>query len=82
MQSAQQHEGTGDCASATTPQLEPREIRQRARVAQIVVAVRAGVSEPLVRLYEADPDAVRSPHKRESLDRVYTELATGTFGGP
>jgi hypothetical protein len=52
----------------------PREVRQAARVPQIVVAVRAGVSEPLVRLYEANRDAVKDTAKREALDGVYAGL--------
>jgi len=58
--------------------MSPREVRQRARLPQIIVAVRAGVSEPTLRIYEANPDAVRDPVKRASLDEVYAHLH---FGG-
>jgi hypothetical protein len=59
--------------------MSPREVRRQARVSQIVVAVRAHVSEPTVRLYEANPEAVRDPIKKASLDEVYASLGGGPF---
>ena len=52
----------------------PRTIREAAGISQMVMAVRAGVSEPTLRLYEANPAAVKDRRKREALDRVYAEL--------
>ena len=58
-----------------------RETRKTARKSQIQVAVMAGVSEPLVRLYElGGPDAVTDDRKRAALDRVYAHLATKDVG--
>lgn len=52
-----------------------REARLTARMSQARTAVAAGVSEPLVRLYEANPDAVKDRHKRAALDAVYASFA-------
>jgi hypothetical protein len=38
-------------------------------------AVAAGVSMPLVRLFEANPEAVSDPKKRRALDEVYQGYA-------
>jgi DNA-binding XRE family transcriptional regulator len=51
-----------------------REIRERAGRSQWDVALRAGVSAPTLRLFEADPEAVRDVRKREALARVYEQL--------
>lgn len=53
--------------------MNPRQIREARRLPRIVVAVRAGVSEPSVRTYEASTDAVSSPI-RQKLDPVYLAL--------
>lgn len=53
----------------------PRDVRKAAGVSQMKAAVDAGVSMPLVRLYEANPEAVSDPGKRRSLDRVYAGYA-------
>lgn len=50
------------------------EIRKRAGRSRVWVAVQAGVSEPTVRLHEADPETPRDWRKREALLRVYAEL--------
>lgn len=55
----------------------PKEIRQARGLPRIVVAVRAGVSEPLVRLYEEAPRAIKNDQKRAALDGVYAQLADG-----
>jgi hypothetical protein len=49
----------------------PRAARKQAGKSQIQAAVAAGVSEPLVRLYEANRDAVTDAQKRVNLDRIY-----------
>ncbi len=60
-------------ADVTATKKSPREIRKAAGVSQIQVAVAAGVSEPTVRLYEANPEAVSS-EKRRALDVAYEGL--------
>lgn len=55
--------------------MHPREIRLAAHVSQIQAAVRTGTSEPTIRIYEANPDAVVTPAKRSRLDAYYAELA-------
>jgi hypothetical protein len=40
------------------------------------IAVMSGTSVPSVRLYEVDPNEVKNPRKRESLDRTYAGLRT------
>ena len=52
-----------------------REARLTARMSQARTAVAAGVSEPLVRLYEANPTAVKDRHTRAALDAVYASFA-------
>lgn len=59
-----------------TTELSPRQVRERAGVSQIQAAVRSGTSEPTVRLYEANPDAVKHATKRASLDAYYASLAS------
>jgi hypothetical protein len=54
----------------------PREIRQTAGVSQLQVAARAKKSLPVVRLYEADPEAV-SASSRRALEPVYAALRDG-----
>ena len=54
--------------------MRPREIRQAAKVSQIQAAVRTGTSEPTVRLYEANPNAIAAPDKRAALDAFYAQL--------
>ena len=54
-----------------------KEIRKNANVSQIRVAVAAGVAEPTVRLYEANPSALSDERKRARLDRVYANIAKG-----
>jgi hypothetical protein len=58
----------------------PSEVRQRAQKSQIQAAVAAGVSEPTVRLYEANPDSVTDLRKRAQLDRVYATYAERKTG--
>ncbi|HMJ55724.1 MAG TPA: hypothetical protein VK540_26795 [Polyangiaceae bacterium] len=57
----------------------PRTIREKARVSQVEVAVRAKRSIPVVRLYEANPDAV-SNESKAALDPIYDELARAAGG--
>lgn len=54
--------------------MTPREIRLAAGVSQIRVAVQTDTSEPTVRLYEANPSAIRTRSKRARLDAFYTRL--------
>ena len=54
---------------------DSKSIRTRVGFSKAKTAKLAGVSIPLVRLYEADPDAV-SAEKRPALDRVYAGFAT------
>jgi hypothetical protein len=72
MQMNPKTENKNDCS--------PREVRQRAQKSQIQAAVAAGVSEPLVRLYEANQDAVTDSRKRAQLDRVYAGFAERNKG--
>jgi predicted transcriptional regulator len=51
----------------------PKEIRAAARESQMRTAVMAGVSQPTVRLYEANPSSV-TLEKRIALDAVYAQL--------
>jgi hypothetical protein len=51
----------------------PREIRKAAKLNMITVAVRAGVCEPTLRLYEANPSAV-GDDKRRALDAVFAAM--------
>jgi len=53
----------------------PKKLRKERQRALDWVAVHAGVSTPLVRLYEIDPSHVTEPHKRARLAAVYEELA-------
>jgi hypothetical protein len=62
--------------AAKSPAPSPREIREAARVSIARTAVAANVSEPLVRLYEANCAAVATPHKRRALDEVYAGYAS------
>lgn len=55
--------------------MEAREIRIQAGKSQGWCAFQSGTSEPTVRLYEANPTAVRNPKKRDALKRVYESLA-------
>jgi hypothetical protein len=52
----------------------PASIRRRAGVSLYRVSHETGVSEILVRLYEADRGAVRTATKRWALDRYYAKL--------
>lgn len=52
-----------------------REIREAVGVTQVVVAVDSGTSLTTVRLYEADPKAVKNPRKKQALDTTYASLA-------
>jgi hypothetical protein len=52
----------------------PKDIRRRAGVSQLRVAADTNTSQPTVRLYEADREAV-SPEKQAALDPYYEELA-------
>ena len=55
--------------------MSPKEIRESLQLPRIVVAVRAGVSEPTVKLYEANPaEGVTAPMRRK-LELVYASLA-------
>jgi len=54
--------------------MSPKEVRQRARRSQAYCAVHAGVCEPTLRLYEAEPSAV-STRTRAKLDAFYARLA-------
>ena len=67
-------------------QRSPKEVRRLVRRSQIQVAVQAGVSEPTLRLYEANREAV-GEEKRRALDAVYVAMeatlgldASGTVG--
>jgi len=60
--------------------MTPREIRRAAGRSQIVVAVAARVSEPTLRLYEANPGAV-TMERRARLDAVYAALHEETRSG-
>ncbi len=55
--------------------MSPRGIRESAGETQARTAYHAGVSEPLVRLYEANPEAVKSAAKKAALDAVYERMA-------
>ena len=57
--------------------MNPREVRRAAGWSQAKTAVRAEVSEPTLRLYEANQAAV-SESKRKALDAVYAKLAGST----
>lgn len=52
--------------------MTPKEIRRANGWSMSRAAALAGVSETVVRVYEANPDAV-SPLSRQALDRVYRE---------
>jgi hypothetical protein len=54
----------------------PRAARKAAQESQVRTAVAAGVSEPLVRLYEANPQAIKDKRKRAALDAVYAGFAS------
>jgi hypothetical protein len=62
---------------------DPRSIRKQAKRSMMWTAVQAGVSEPLVRLYEANRAAV-GEERRLALDAVYAAMmkapAKGTIG--
>jgi transcriptional regulator with XRE-family HTH domain len=60
-----------------TPLPSPKEIRKSRGLPRIVVAVRAGVSEPSVRSYENNPVEGVTPPIKAKLDPVYRELAEG-----
>jgi len=61
---------------------ELERIRKLAGVSRAKAAVRAGVSEPLARLFEAaGPDEIKDLRKRAALVRVYSELSSGAAGG-
>jgi transcriptional regulator with XRE-family HTH domain len=55
----------------------PKEIRKLRGLPRIVVAVRAGVSEPSVRAYENNPDEGVTDPIKQKLDPVYRALASG-----
>ncbi len=60
----------------------PKLARQRAGRSRMWVAVMAGVSEPLAKLFEeAGPEAIATPAKRAALARVYRRLQTETASG-
>jgi hypothetical protein len=50
------------------------QIRKRCGRSREHVAVAAGVSSGYVRLYEANPEALRNQNKRKSLDTVYGQM--------
>lgn len=56
----------------------PRDVRRAAGVTIEQAAVRARVTSPTVRLYEANPLAVKDQRKRASLDALYLSLAAPT----
>ena len=62
--------------------MHPKEIRRAARVSQIQVAVRTGTSEPTVRLYEANQEAICDQRKRAALDAYYASLVALDSVGP
>lgn len=53
--------------------MSPRDIRIAAGKSQMWTAVQAGVSEPTLRLYEANRESVSEP-KRKALDSAYAAL--------
>lgn len=59
---------------------DPRTIRNAAGLSQLAVAAKAHTSLHVVRLFEANPDAVSAP-KRAALAPIYAELAAG-IGAP
>ena len=61
--------------------MSKREIRKRAGVSQIQVAVQSGTSLPTVRLFEANEQAVSSA-KRRQLEPVYAAMALVAEGKP
>lgn len=64
----------------TTRPSSPRAIRQTAGKSQIQAAVAASVSEPLVRLYEANRLAIRDLKKLAALDAVYSSYEAAQGG--
>jgi transcriptional regulator with XRE-family HTH domain len=53
---------------------ELQRIRRAAGWSQEKTAVECGVSSPTVRVYEANPDAIKDEAKKASLDRTYAML--------
>jgi predicted transcriptional regulator len=54
---------------------ERRSMRRRIGISKARTARLAGVSVPLVRLYEIDPEEVKDSQKRAALDRTYDGFA-------
>lgn len=55
--------------------LTPRALRLEAHIGEIHASQSAGVSRPTLRLYEANPDHVKSVRCRWLLDTYYAGLA-------
>jgi hypothetical protein len=58
------------------PHFEPRDVRRMAGWSQTKLSVVAGVGVGLVRLFEANPEAVTDPEKRARLKKLYVGLAS------
>jgi hypothetical protein len=57
--------------------MTPKEIRKLRGLPRIVIAVRAGVSEPSVRSYENNPIEGVTPPIKAKLEPIYLELEKG-----
>lgn len=58
-----------------SPTLAPRDVRRLAGWPMHKLALIAHVSPSTVRIFEANPSAVRDPTMRARLHSVYTDLA-------
>jgi DNA-binding XRE family transcriptional regulator len=58
-----------------------RQIRETVRETQARTAYHARVSEPTVRMFEANPQSIKDATKRAALEAVYARYALAAIGG-